>query len=124
MKNSKILNIALSLIMLFSILAFPASAASRIIDVYDEADLLTDSEESKLIDSVTEDYGNALDINIIFVTTDDADGKSTQAYADDYYDELTEKQSEYSGILFLIDMDNREITISTAGNCITWFNDD
>lgn len=122
MKYNKFLNISLALVMLLSIFAFTVDAESRIVAVYDEANLLSSSEEQKLED-LAEEYSDNIDINVIFVTTNDADGKTTEAYADDYYDDLTSDQLEYSGILFLIDMDNREITISTAGNCITWFND-
>ena len=59
--------------------------------------------------------------NVYAVTTDDAQGKSATAYADDFFDEHSTEQED--GVALLIDMDNREITISTCGIAIRYLTD-
>lgn len=92
--------------------------------VFDEADLLFDTEEQELQKEI-EARIDKLSMDIIVVTIDDAYGKSAMAYADDYYDEhgFGYGDSYGPGILFLIDMDNREIYLSTAGQAISQFTD-
>lgn len=63
-------------------------------------------------------------LDVVIVTTEDAEGKTARAYADDYFDyNGYGTGSDYSGILFLIDMDNREIYLSTCGLAIRYFTD-
>ena len=64
--------------------------------------------------------------DLVIVTTADSGGKSAREYADDFYDEHGfGYEGEYgSGALFLIDMDNREYYISTAGSAIGLYSDD
>lgn len=87
--------------------------------VYDYAKLFTDSEESKLYDSIQE-FINNTNLDMVIVTIDDNNKSSSMAYADDFYDYndfgIDEKNS---GILFLIDMDNRNMWISTTGTAIS-----
>lgn len=89
-------------------------------NVYDDASLLTDSE----IQSLNEDIA-ALEEesgwNVYAVTTNDAEGKSAVAYADDFFDSHSPEQED--GVALLIDMDNREITISTCGEAIRYLTD-
>ncbi|MBQ9828232.1 MAG: TPM domain-containing protein [Lachnospiraceae bacterium] len=92
--------------------------------VFDDADLFTDSEEEKLekkIQDLKADSG----IDIVIVTTNDTGWKSTQEYADDFYDDGGYGTgSDYEGILYLIDMDNRQIYLSTSGtDTIEYLND-
>jgi uncharacterized protein len=122
MKKIKYSLVFLLLICCFSTFTTTVYAYNKIVEVYDNANLLTNSEEEKLKDYAQE-FSDNVDINVLFATTDNAKGKTAMEYADDIYDEKTVNQTEYSGILFLIDMDNREIYISTAGNAITWLND-
>lgn len=87
-------------------------AASR---VFDAADLLTNEEISKLNNEANA-LSSTYSLDIIIVTTDDADGKSSRAYADDYYDDHGfGVGSNHDGILFLLDMDNQEVYISASG---------
>lgn len=74
----------------------------------DDADLLSDSEESMLISQMQgiTDYGNAAFKSISY------NEFSTSYFARDYYYELF---GQKSGTLFLIDMDNREIYIFSDG---------
>ena len=92
--------------------------------VFDDADLLTDIEE-QTVQAEIEMTIDKLSMDIIVVTTDDFHGKSAQDYADDYYDEngFGYGDSYGPGVLFLIDMYNREIYLSTAGQAIIAFSD-
>ena len=89
-------------------------------NVYDYASLLTDSEMQSLnedIEALEEESG----WNVYAVTTNDAEGKSAVAYADDFFDSHSSEQED--GVALLIDMDNREITISTGGEAIRYLTD-
>ena len=92
--------------------------------VFDDADLLTDTVEQMLQEEI-EECISKVSMAIVVVTTDNARGKTAMAYADDFYDEngFGYGDSYGPGILFLIDMDNREIYISTAGQAISMFTD-
>lgn len=60
--------------------------------------------------------------DVVIVTTKDAAGKNAMAYADDYFDENGFGIGpDFDGLLLLIDMDNREIHISTTGKSIRIF---
>lgn len=114
----KLLSLILALLLL-TVLAVPAMAASDVPYVVDEADLLTDSEERALEDTLSA-LSEKLGMDVVVVTTDDTGYKSSVAYADDFFD-----YGGYGadGILWLIDMDNRKSTISTAGEAIDLFDD-
>lgn len=92
--------------------------------VYDGADLLTPAQEEELQQQAVA-LGNELSLDVVIVTTDDAEGKTAQEYADDFYDYngFGYEDGEYSGILYLIDMDNRQSTISTTGTAIARYSD-
>jgi len=78
--------------------------------VYDFADLLSDTEITALQNTI-ENLNSKEDYGIVIVTTNNVNGLSTQDYADDFYDYNDFPQS---GILLLIDMQNREVYISTT----------
>lgn len=90
--------------------------------VYDQADLLTTEEEAEL-QKQAEFYNDKWNMNFLVVTTDDAEGKSSMEYADDFYDICFLEDSEEDGVLYLIDMDNREIYLSTSGEAIRYLTD-
>lgn len=92
--------------------------------VYDMADLLIDEEEHAFEEQI-EGYRDSLGFDIVVVTTEDAQWKEAQEYADDFYEagDFGAGQNK-SGILFLIDMDNRELALSTNGTAIRIFTDD
>lgn len=91
--------------------------------VYDQADLLTDEEELEF-QSYAEVMKETWEMNFMVVTTDYAEGKSSMEYADDFYDAHFPEESEADGILYLLDMDNREIYLSTSGLAIRYLTDD
>ena len=59
--------------------------------------------------------------DFVIVTTNNAGGKSSREYADDYYDDNNFGiGAEKSGFLLIIDMDNSEAYISTRGEAIDY----
>ena len=98
------------------------NAAAETDYVYDEADLLTTEEEAAL-QQYAEIFSANWNMNFLVVTTDDAEGKSSMEYADDFYDARFQESSEEDGVLYLIDMDNREIYLSTCGMAIRYLTD-
>ncbi len=83
--------------------------------VFDDAGLLTQDEEEELQKEIT-DLAEELSLDVIIVTADDTDGLYTKAYAEDFYDShgFGYEKENGSGILFLIDMDNRQYYIDTS----------
>lgn len=85
----------------------------------DEADLLTNSEETQLRDQLDE-ISERQQADIVVVTKKSLQGKSAMEYADDYYDRKGYGfGDEKDGILFLISMEERDWYISTSGFGIT-----
>lgn len=102
----------------------PRPEASDDVRVYDLAGILDDSREKEFEKALGE-YREQYRLDMAVVTTDDAQGKSTEEYADDFYGiNGFGVGSDRDGILFLIDMDNRELTFSTAGKAIRIFTDE
>lgn len=91
-------------------------------NVYDQADLLSAEEEEQL-QLMAESYEEEWNMNFLAVTTEDAQGKSSMEYADDFYDACFPEQEEEDGVLFLIDMDHREIYLFTSGDAIRYLTD-
>ncbi|TJX15663.1 TPM domain-containing protein [Tissierella creatinini] len=91
--------------------------------VFDEAGLFS-SEERVSLETEANDLSEAYNMDIVITTTNDTGGKSSMEYADDYFDYNGFGQGpDYDGILFLIDMDNREAFISTSGLGIRYLTD-
>lgn len=90
--------------------------------VYDQANLLDHTANLK---REIADLRSQLKIDIVIVTTNNARGKSARDYADDFYDDhgFGYDRPRGNGVLFLIDMDNREAYISTCGSAIHYFTD-
>lgn len=92
--------------------------------VYDEAELLTENQRDALQEECLR-IANEKELDIVIVTTDDTDGKSTMEYADDFFDynNFGYDKPMGTGILYLIDMQHRKAWISTSGGAITYFTD-
>ncbi len=89
----------------------------------DEADLLSAYEESELL-SKLEKISNKRECEVAVVTMSTLDGKDIVEAADDYYDYNGYGYgADDSGVLIMIDMDSREIAITTYGYGITAFTD-
>ena len=78
-------------------------------DVYDMADLFTDEEEKQLSEQA-QVLSDTMKMEAVIVTTEE-NSDSAQVFADGFYMEGGfGTGSDQSGILFLIDMDNRDST--------------
>lgn len=112
----------LTIIMLCLPLSFPALGAAGETRVFDQAELLG-SDTARLEEKIA-GLRQKTKMDVVLVTTTDADGKSARNYADDYYEAGGfGTRKDHSGVLFLIDMDNREIYISTEGTMIRFLTD-
>ncbi|MBO5349223.1 MAG: TPM domain-containing protein [Clostridia bacterium] len=87
--------------------------------VYDYADLFTYSEEEKLFEKIS-DYIDTYNIDMAIVTIDENPKSSSQSYAESFYttNDMGIGDND-DGILFLIDMDNRNMWIATHGSAIS-----
>ena len=124
MMKRRILSILAVLFLLFMTaapcLSVKAETPPRLIDM---ADLLSESEESALLAELDE-ISNRQKFDVVVVTTNDTEGKTIEAYADDFYDNNGFGQgSERDGILLAIDMSEREYHMSTRGYGIVAFTD-
>lgn len=103
-------------------LASEGSAARRI---FDQADLLTSGQETGLEDAIAQ-FQKDTGMDFVLVTTDQAhEGVSQQTIADDYYDRYGfGLDEEHSGVLYYIDMYEREHYLSTTGKMIDIMTDE
>ena len=111
--------LALCFLVLLMSFSEPVSAAGGA-SVSDRARLLTLDERERLeemAEELAEEYG----YDLLLVTTDDAGGATARDYADEFYEEYATGDD---GAVYLIDMDNREIYISTSGRMRYILNDD
>lgn len=91
--------------------------------VVDNADLLSDSEETQLEQSLSS-KSRELGFDIVVVTEESTGDKSAEAYADDFYDYNGYGQGDDNdGCILLISMENRDWHISTTGYGITALTD-
>ncbi len=89
----------------------------------DDAYLVSDTNEQKLIEKL-EKISKERQCEVAIVTVDGLDGKDITAAADDYFDYNGYGYGyDDSGILLMIDMDEREWATSTYGFAITAFTD-
>ena len=86
------------------------SQAGRVY-IADGADLLTDSEEQELFDTMKEGAGYG---NMVFVTTDDAVGYNSSDYIEMLY-QTTDVLRGTDAVIYIIDMDNRMLWITGYG---------
>lgn len=101
----------IGIVLLFVVNNFPISASTQ--HVIDEMDFLTQEEVAQLeeeIQRIRTDYNT----DAVIVITDELNGKTTVAFADDYFD-YNNYGIDGEGVLMLIDMQNRQVWISTAG---------
>ena len=83
--------------------------------VFDEAGLFS-AEEVQELETRIDEVRDSQDADLAVLTVEDAQGESAESYADDFYDTHgLGVGDDASGILLSIDMDNREIYVSTTG---------
>jgi len=109
----------LCLLLLCMSVVLPAHAAGSSSRLVDNADYLTDSEETALLNKLDE-ISTRQGLDVVVVTIPDLFGEDITAFADDFYDE---NGYQPDGILLLIADYDREWAISTAGYGITAFTD-
>ena len=115
-----------SLLWMF-VLIFPVMA-SEIPDIpterqkpllVDEAGLLSEEESSTLINKL-EEISQRQKNEVAVVTVNSLEGKTAEAYADDYYDYNGYGYGENDdGLLLLVSMGEREWAVTTYGYCHT-----
>lgn len=115
MKKNYIIRKLLCLLLLFLLCSIHAQAA-REKQIFDQSGLMNDREISAITEKANE-LREKYQMNFVILTTDDAGGKTAMEYADDFYmDQGFYDNDEKGGATFLIDMDNRELWIGTAGD--------
>ena len=91
--------------------------------VVDNADLLSDAEETELT-TLVNDIATVYQIDVVLVTENQRQEADIQAEADMLFDSngygIGDKKN---GVLFVLDMGNREWAISTHGDAIMLFSD-
>lgn len=108
----RLISVALTVVLCISLAVF-ASAADNSGRLYDGADLLTASEEERILsrlDEVSEKYG----ADVVIVTVDSIGYQSPGGAANYFYDEMG---LDYNGILLLISMEERDWYILESGLC-------
>lgn len=95
--------------------------------IFDEADILTETEEyslQKYMDKVSKEK----QVDIVIVTTNDAEGKYPREYAENFYKthDFGYEDSDGTGLLYLISLDksvtgNRELWMTTAKEAKNYF---
>lgn len=118
--KKKIVPFISSLVLLLS---FVTIVSAEINSVVDYANLLSSEEEQQLRGDLAS-FKEKYNMDTVIVTSNDLGGKSQMDYADDYFDYNGYGVGEdKSGVLLLIDMDDRKVWISTSGEAIKYFND-
>ncbi len=111
------------LMRFFAISSYGAEGEEASRRVYDQAGLFTETEIQEY-ETYIQQLRESLEMDLVLVTTEDAEGKTGQQYANDFYhDGAFGLGADYDGILFLIDLDNRELAFTTDGNAIQIFTD-
>lgn len=91
--------------------------------VFDEAKLFSEQDIQSFEEDI-KNLQNEYQTDAAIVTTQSTEGKTPEAFADDFY--MQHKfgiGDTHDGMLFLIDMGNRKYHISTTGNTIASLND-
>ena len=118
----KILRIFIVTILLFfscNVVSADVPSVSNTENIFDFAGVLKDSEIQSLsseLKRISSKYG----LDVLILTTKDTGGMDTRDYADDFYDHNNFKDD---GVILVIDFDNYNMYISTAGKCIDYFTD-
>lgn len=118
------INILLLVVLTILTIATSSVYAAITPKVYDKASLFTKSEREAL-EGKARKMSEELKLDTVIVTIDDNEGKTSRAYADDFYDNNGFGYGQNAdGILLLINMEDREVYISTCGIAIKYFTDE
>ena len=119
--RKKFVYLFLTVCMIFT--AVLPAAASGYLPLYDEPDLLTDSEESALIEKL-ETIGWENQMEVVVAAFETTGEYSPMEYADDFYDYNGYGYGENrDGLILIVAMDTSDWWISTCGEAIWVFTD-
>lgn len=114
----------LSAVFLFCLLFGRNVLAEESGGVYDDAGIFSLEERQQLEEQIRE-FQDRTGMDCAVASSIDSGGKSASEYADDLYEQ---KQigtgSSHDGMLYLIDLDNGEIYISTEGEMLRFLTDE
>ncbi|MEE0200596.1 MAG: TPM domain-containing protein [Muricomes sp.] len=114
---------ALLCLVLVNVIPVSATEEVSLPKVVDNADLLSDAEETELT-TLVNDIATVYQIDVVLVTENQRQEADIQAEADMLFDSngygIGDKKN---GVLFVLDMGNREWAISTHGDAIMLFSD-
>lgn len=88
--------------------------------LWDLAALLSE-DEGKDLKQRAEDLADDTGYDIMLVTADDSEGREASEYAEDFF---MDHKTTLDGVVYLIDMDNREIYVATSGDARFLLDDD
>ena len=108
--KKKVLSALLSLVLCLAVLTAAAAAAGGFV-IEDGADLLTDAEEAAL----TVKYAGLAEYMDVAVVTTNSSAATARRYAEDY---AVRNYGTAPAVIFLIDMDNREIYVCSNRDAI------
>lgn len=112
--KERLMSIFFALLLLANI-TLPVVAAGDAPRLVDEADLLTDDEETSLLEQLDE-ISERQQVDVVVVTVNSLEGAGIVEYTDDFFDYNGYGFGEgRDGILFLISMEERDWYISTCG---------
>ena len=118
----KLLSVLFAVVICFSA-AIPVCAEESLSRLMDDADLLTDSEETSLL-SQLDNISENQEMDIVVVTTDSLEGYTPQEYADNVFDYCGYGIGDNrDGLLLLVSIEDNDWHISTSGYAITAFTD-
>ena len=111
----------LTMFFLVCSIVIPTITYADLARVNDFASILSSDEKNNLEEKIKE-IGDKYKYDIVILTTNNTEGKSSQNYADDFYDYNEFGYDEKnSGLLLLINMEDRFINIYTTGDAIKKF---
>lgn len=118
----KRISVFLISILLCLACAFPVWAG--IVSRLDDQAGLLDAEQQESLSSTLDEISERDQVDVVVVTVNSLEGKTAQAYAEDYFIDHGYGQGENGdGILFLLDMGDRNWAIATHGYAIEVFTD-
>lgn len=120
----KVINrIAIIFMMVLIFITVGEKTNAQLKKVVDKAGLFSNEEIIYLENKIT-GILSRYEMDIVIVTTDDVEGKSSREYADDFFDyEGYGLGNNKNGILMLINMEDREVYLSTSGDGRIYFTD-
>lgn len=97
-----------------------AETDGAVFGIYDNAGLLTEEENSDLAGKM-EALADKSGWEVYMLTTEDAGGYDTREYSEEF---LNEHLTGDDGIVYTIDLDNRELYLATTGEAIYYLTDE